>query len=232
MEALQKRVLVVEDDVDTRALLVDVLEADGFYVSQCVNGEQALEQITAERFDLVVSDIKMPYLSGTELLFAIRQLGLQTSVVLMTAYASVDSAVQALHGNACDYLIKPFTLDDLRKAVQRALRPAGMAGRPGRIVIYHDLVLDEDNHKVWKGAQEIILTRNEFRVLAHMMRSVGRIVSIEELLQYGWQCESPEERSPTTVKTCIFRLREKIEDNPREPTYIRNVWGVGYQFGD
>jgi len=232
LERWPKRVLVVEDDADTRGLIVDILAEEGLEVRSCVDGLQALELLRSEPFDLVLADIKMPRLTGIDLLFEIRRLGLPTRCILMTAYASVETAVQALRGHAFDYLIKPFTLRDLRERVSKALEIPEPGPRLHRVIRYQDIVLDEDAHKVWRGDRVVTLTPREFGALAYLIKCAGRTVSTEELREHAWRQAGAEERSAATVKSTIFRLRREIEDNPHEPRYIRSVWGVGYQFGE
>lgn len=232
MDQLSGRVLVVDDDLDTLQLIVEVLGDEGLQVQPCADGERALRLLKQERFDLILADIKMPRMSGTDLLFQIRDLGLDTKVILMTAYASLETAVQALRGDASDYLVKPFSLKELRRQVRRALEIPSQTLRSREVHTFRDLVLDLDARKVWKHEREIPLTRLEFSVLAHLFRLVGQVVSAEELLQQDWPREYAHERSATAVKSCIFRLRRKIEDDPNHPVYIHNVWGRGYQFGE
>jgi two-component system response regulator MtrA len=227
-----RRLLVVDDDSDTLQLIVEVLEDEGFQVQPCSNGERALKLLEQGMFDLILADIKMPRMTGTDLLFQIRLLGLDTKVILMTAYASLDTAVQAVRGDASDYLIKPFTLKELRGRVRHALQMPSQAPQPRELLTLGDLILDQHARKVWKRGQEIPLTRLEFNVLAHLFRSPGQVISAEELLQQNWPREHTHDRDLTTVKSCIFRLRQKIEDDPRHPVYIHNVWGRGYQFGE
>jgi len=227
-----RRLLVVEDDSDTLQLIVEVLEDEGFQVQPCRDGERALKLLKQGMFDLVLADIKMPRMTGTDLLFQIRLLGLDTKVILMTAYASLDTAVQALRGDASDYLIKPFTLKELRGRVRHALHMPNQTLRSRELLTFGDLVLDQDARKAWKRGHEIPLTRLEFNVLAHLFRSRGQVVLVEELLQQNWPREHTHDRSLTAVKSCVFRLRQKIEDDPRHPVYVHNVWGRGYQFGE
>ncbi|MBN1135346.1 MAG: response regulator transcription factor [Anaerolineae bacterium] len=226
------RVLVVEDDSDTLQLIVEVLEEDGFQAQPCADGERALRLLKQEVFDLVLADIKMPRMTGTGLLFQIRNLGLDTKVILMTAYASLETAVQAVRGDASDYLVKPFSLKELRRQVRRALEMPTQPLRPRECLTFGDLVLDQDARKVWKCGREIPLTRLEFNVLDHLFRLQGQVVSVEELLQQNWPRQHANDRNPTVVKSCIFRLRQKIEDDPCHPVYVHNVWGRGYQFGE
>jgi len=232
LDQLPKRVLVVEDDSDTLQLIVEVLEEEGFRAQPCADGDRALRILKQEAFDLVLADIKMPRMTGTDLLFQIRNLGLDTRVILMTAYASVETAVLAVRGSAVDYLSKPFTLKELRERVRRALQLPHSIERPREVRTFLELTLDEDARKIWKRDIEVPLTRLEFNVLAYLFRSQGQVVSAEELLQQSWPREHAYERNPTTVKSCIFRIRKKIEDDSTHPMYIRNVWGRGYQFGE
>ncbi len=232
MDQPPRRVLVVDDDSDTLQLIVEVLEEDGFQAQPCADGDRALKLLKQEAFDLVLADIKMPRMTGTDLLFQIRNLGLDTRVILMTAYASVETAVQAVRGSAVDYLSKPFTLKELRGRVRRAMQMPGSTGRPHKVWTFLDLTLDEDARKVSKRGCEVPLTRLEFNVLAHLFRAQGQVVLVEELLQQNWPREHAHDRSTTAVKSCVFRLRQKIEDDPSHPVYIHNVWGRGYQFGE
>lgn len=225
------RVLVVDDDSDTLQLIVEVLGDDGLQVQPCTDGERALRLLKQEKFALVLADIKMPRMTGTDLLFQMRNLGLDTKVILMTAYASLETALQAVRGDAFDYLIKPFSLKDLRRQVRRALDMPNRTLRSHERKSYLDLVLDLDARKVWKRDQEIPLTRLEFKVLAHLFEKMGQVVPVEELIQRNWPRGHAEE-SAAAVKSCIFRLRKKIEDDPHHPSYIHNVWGRGYQFGE
>jgi DNA-binding response OmpR family regulator len=232
VEQLSKRVLVVEDDIDTLQLIVDVLADEGLQVQPCSDGEQAQRLLEREAFDLVLADIKMPRVTGTDLLFFIRHLNLKTRVILMTAYASVDTAVQAVRGDAYDYLMKPFALRELRERVHGALQSPAPEELPRGAKIYKGLMLDTDAHKVWLDGQEVALTRLEYKTLAYLFEWQGRTVPIEELFQHVWECANPEQQNLNAVKSCVFRLRKKLGDDPHQPQHIRNVWGVGYQLGE
>jgi DNA-binding response OmpR family regulator len=232
LERTSKRILVVDDDVDTRALMVDILEEDGYYVHACPSAEEAVSVLRREKFDLILSDIKMPRMSGIDLLLHVRRMNLDTEVILITAFASVKTAVQALRGEAFDYLMKPFSLSEFRQRVGDALRLQD-AGHPWRDVMhYEDLSIDYTARRVWVGEREVRLTRLEFNVLAYLFEHRGCAISQEDLLQNVWEIQNPNERSPASVKSCISRLRKKLHDDAQAPCYIRNVWGVGYQLGE
>ena len=113
--------MVVDDDPDTCALIVDVLVNEGYQVFPYLSGEPALEVLKQERFDLILSDIRMPRVSGIDLLHHVRRMGLDTAVILMTAYASLETAIEALRGEAFDYVTKPFKGDALKDLVKKIL---------------------------------------------------------------------------------------------------------------
>lgn len=223
-----KRVLVVDDEPDTRALIWDILSEEGYDVHLCSGGEQALDHLGRMTFDLILTDIKMPGMSGMELLTRIRASAPYVRVVLMTAYASVDSAIQALREQAFDYLVKPFDLDDFRQRISCALD----GGNEAAVLHYLDLAIDRRARWVWVAGRKINLTRLEFNSLAYLFEHKGEAVSGEELLREVWECDEHEDRTVATVKSCISRLRKKIGDEANRPRYIFNVWGVGYRFGE
>jgi len=232
VEQSSKRVLVVEDDADACALLVDILEEEGYNVRPCLRGEEALDALKREQFDLILSDIKMPYITGIDLLLYVRRMGLDTQVILMTAYASLQTAIQALRGEAFDYLIKPFSLSELRQRVRQAVQTRPSMVHQNAIMHYQDLTIDQNARRVWNREHEVKLTRLEFNVLAYLFGHQGCAVSQQELLGHVWGCGESSERSMATVRSCIRRLRQKIEDDAGTPRYILNVWGVGYRLGE
>jgi len=223
----KKRVLVVDDDKEICALISDILEDDGYYVCPCLTGEAALDVLTRDHFDLVLSDIKMPRVSGIELLLHIRRMNLDTQVILMTAYASVNSVIQALRGAAFDYLVKPFSLSELRQCVHQALERE--PGQPyGGVVYIDDLGVDLNARRVWQGDKQVELTRREFDVLVYLVTNRGRTVPWEELIQKVWAVEA-DTRTAGTLRSCIRRLRTRLGDDAAGPRYIQNIWGVGYR---
>jgi len=225
------RVLLVDDDPDTRALIEDILAGDGYEVCTCNDGQEALQVLEQARFDVILSDIKMPSLSGTDLLLHVRRMNLDTEVILMTAYASVQSAVKALRGEAFDYLTKPFSLKELRQVVRQAARSHSLHRRQHAVMSYQDLSIDLRARRVWSAGREVRLTRLEFDVLAYLFEHRGAAVTQQELLRDVWGKYGLSGRSNDTVKSCISRLRKKIEEDARRPTRILNIWGVGYQLG-
>lgn len=229
MEASSERILVVDDDADTCAMLQDVLSEEGYTVDWCLSGEEARVLLEQDRFDLVLADIKMPRISGIELLQEVRDRCLDVRFILMTAYASLDTAIQALRGDADDYLIKPFSLPELRQRVRQAL--LGEQEAEG-VTRYRDLRVDTNARRIWLGSHEVDLTRQEFDVLACLAERPRCTVSWQELMRKVWGYSEPTRADVGTLRSCIRRLRQKLGDNAREPRYIINRWGEGYRLGE
>jgi DNA-binding response OmpR family regulator len=227
LRGLSRRVLVVDDDPDTCALLVDILEQDGHSLRLCLSGEEARDALEHERFDLILADIKMPRITGIDLLNYVREMGLDTKVILITAYASLDTAIQALRGDASDYLIKPFSLTDLRQRVHEALEESR-----GKTLCYLDLCIDLNARRAWLREDEVELTRQEFELLACLFEQRGCTVTWQELLQRVWDFRQPDKADLNTLRSCVRRLRQKLGDDARSPRYIVNRWGEGYRLGE
>jgi two-component system response regulator ResD len=225
------RVLVVDDDADTCMLITDVLEEDGYEVRTCSSAEEALGIFRQEKFDLILSDIRMPEVTGLDLLRRIRRGGSHTKVILMTAYASVQTAVQAIRGEAFDYLVKPFSLNELRLQVRQALEARASEQPRHDVIHYENLSIDHSARRVWLDGGEVVLTAKEFDVLAYLADQIGCAVSLTKLLQEVWICTEPDDRTIATVRSCVRRLRQKLGDDARNPRFIFSAWGVGYQLG-
>jgi DNA-binding response OmpR family regulator len=223
-----KRILVVDDEPDTRALIWDILSGEGYDVTLCSGGEEALLHFARDRFDLILADIKMPGMSGVQLLTHVRAMASEVRVILITAYASIETAIQAVRGQAFDYLIKPFDLDEFRRTVDHALDGVSHPS----VMHCGDLTIDMQSRWVWVSEHKVGLTRLEFNTLAYLFEHQGRAVSSEDLLREVWQCDGTDDRSVATVKSCISRLRRKLGDDADDPCYIFNVWGVGYRLGE
>jgi two-component system response regulator VanR len=224
-----KRILVVDDDADTCALIADILQDEGYWVHPCLSGERALEILKQEPFDLILSDIRMPRVTGIDLLLQVRRMKLPADVILITAYASLETAIQALRGEAFDYLVKPFALAELRETVRRALSATRDRSRSQAVIQYKDLAVDVKGRRVWMRDNQVELTRLEFNLLAYLIQRLGSTVSAQELLDRVWD---EDDRSIETLRSCVRRLRKRLGDDGQTAEYVKNVWGVGYQLGE
>lgn len=226
------RILIADDDAETRHLIKDILLEEGYLVHTCSNGKQALEALSHQNFDVILTDIKMPGMTGLDLLLHVHRMNLDTEVILMTAYASVETAIQALRGEAFDYLPKPFSLRELRQVIRTAVQHRLMADHQRTVMHYKGLSIDQKAQRVWVDHKEIKLTRLELAVLGYLFDHQGETVTSRDLLQNVWGYQDPDVQSEDTVKSCISRLRRKLGDDAQNPAYILNVWGIGYQLGE
>lgn len=228
MKQPYSRILIVDDDAETCDLIVEALYEENYSIRTCMGGEQALDLLEQECFALVLADIKMPHVSGVDLLQHIQETTCDTKVILMTAYASIDTAIQAVRHDAFDYILKPLSLRELRQRVQEALSGGDEANDPYQ---YRDLRINLDSRRVWVGEREVELTRQEFDVLTLLFRRRGCTISWQELLRRVWDQNDPQREDVGVLRSCIRRLREKLGDNARDPKYIYNRWGEGYRLG-
>jgi two-component system response regulator VanR len=231
LDPSSRQILIVDDDPDTCALITDVLQDEGYVVQPCLSGETALESLGRRRYDLILSDIRMPRITGIDLLLHVRRKQLGTEVILMTAYASLETAVQALQGEAFDYLIKPFSLPELRRRVREALERVPSEESSSGVVCLDDLTVDLNARRVYCGDREIELTRREYEILAYLVVKRACVVTSKDLIKKLWDDEV-NKRTSSTLRSCVRRLRDKLGDEAKDPRYIKTVWGIGYQMGE
>lgn len=229
MEQPAKRILVVDDDVEIISLVGGILEPAGYSVTPCLSAERALDKLPEQHFDLILADIRLPRMSGIDLLGQVRRLSPGTAVILMTAYPSVHTAVAALRGKAIDYLLKPFGPQELRRRVLLAIESEPREPRPA-VEQFGGLVVDRNAWRASVGGHEARLTRREFEVLLYLVERKGCACFEDQLLRDVWSYTGPTEAYAHAVKSCICRLRKKLGEDPRRPRFIENLRGIGYRF--
>jgi two-component system, OmpR family, response regulator len=218
------RVLIVEDEVKMAALLRRGLIEDGHLVEIAGDGETAVAMARASEYDAIVLDVMLPRLDGFSACRRIREAGVWTGVLMLTARDSVQDRVSGLDCGADDYLVKPFSFSELLARL-RALARRGGQPRPTQLVV-DDLVLDPASHRVWRGETEIRLSTKEFTLLETMMRRPGVVLDRSQLLEYAW--DYGYENRSNVVDVYIRYLRRKI-DLPFERSSIETVRGAGYR---
>ncbi|MBI4735546.1 MAG: response regulator [candidate division NC10 bacterium] len=226
-------ILVVEDEPDIADLVKYHLEKAGLPARVVGDGKQALDLILRERPDLVVLDLMLPGLDGLELCRRLR--GAQATrgipVIMLTAKTEEVDRIVGLEMGADDYVPKPFSPRELVARVKAVLRRTAAPLEPSEApVIVGHLRLDPTRHEVTKGGQPVFLSAMEFRLLEFFLRHRGRVYSRTQLLDYVWGQDRFVE--PRTVDVHIRRLREKVEQDPRRPTLILTVRGLGYKCRD
>ena len=223
MSSEGERILVVDDEPFIRDLLSAALRFEGFDVEVAASGREALQLAQPGRYDLVMLDVMMPDLEGTEVCRRLRDSGVAVPVVFLTARDSTEDKVLGL-GMADDYVTKPFSLEELVARVRAVLRRAGHDSTEGPELHYADLVMNVDTHEVWRGGRSIDLTATEFRVLQYLLEHPRRVVPKLEILDHVWDFSF--DGDPNIVETYISYLRKKLDESG--PSLIHTVRGVGY----
>ena len=220
------RILIIEDERPMRTALVDVLEAEGHRVLTAADGEEGLQRALAEKPELILLDLMMPRLDGFAVCAELRRLANPVPILILTAKGQLEDRVKGLDLGADDYLVKPFSTEELlarvRAVLRRIARPAAL-----RTLALGDVRIDFVRQQATRGRTPLHLTAKEFAMLRLLAESGGETVSRERFLDIVWGYGAfPTTR---TVDTHVATLRAKIEKNPDAPRWIKTVHGVGYR---
>ena len=223
------RILLVDDEQSIQTLLSYPLRKDGYHVTSALDGGEALQRFEEGRFDLVILDLMLPRLDGVEVCRHLRSRS-QVPIIMLTAKGSETDKVAGLEVGADDYITKPFSMREFRSRVKAALRRSRMGGEPeeDEAIDCGELTIDFDRRMVTLRSEEIKVTYVEFEILGALARSPGRVLTRETLLEHVWG--DSEYRDPRTVDVHIRHLREKLEQDPKQPEFLFTVRGVGYRF--
>jgi len=224
---MTKKILVVDDKKELRALLKQYLSQEGFDVAQAEDGQKALFVARQEKPDLIILDLMMPEMGGYEFL-RLYSREADTPVIILTAKLEENDKVLGLELGADDYITKPFSMRELTARIRSVLRRTEKPATEPDILRETDLVLDRIGRMVLVRDVPVDLTPSEFDLLATMMASPGRVYSRLELLDrlQGSAYQGYER----TIDVHIRNLRAKIEPDPNQPRYVETVYGVGYRF--
>jgi len=217
-------ILIAEDDADIRALLRLYLEGEGFRVLEAEDGMQALALARENPPDMAILDIMMPHMNGFELTRALRKYS-DVPILILSAKSQDNDKILGLNLGADDYIAKPFNPVEIVARVKAQLRRAARTG--GNVLTVRELALNTDTIQLTKNGQSIPLTPMEYKILALLMRAPGRIFTKIQL--YEGAVGPYFEGDDNTMTVHISKLRDKIEDDPRNPRYIITVRGLGYK---
>jgi two-component system alkaline phosphatase synthesis response regulator PhoP len=223
------RILLVEDEVNLRRTVTDLLKSDGYTVETSGDGMEAQNLAMSQVYDLIILDIMLPSRNGFDICRHLRKNGVNTPILMLTARSELTNKVQGLKAGGDDYLTKPFEIPELQARVEALLRRS-TGGPRAEIKSYEfdDIQIDFSNARVMKNGKTITLGERECRLLRYLVERRGMVLSRDELLQDVWGYKSiPLTR---TVDVHIAWLRQKIEDDPKNPQYIVTVHGQGYRF--
>ncbi|MGM9661796.1 MAG: response regulator transcription factor [Oscillospiraceae bacterium] len=217
------RILVVEDERDMNRLIVKTLQKAGYSVDGCFDGQEALEHLPGAAYDAILLDVMLPRLDGYTLLRRLREGGVDTPVLLLTARDAVADRVKGLDLGADDYLVKPFDFDELLARI-RAMTRKRAGSRSNRFTLA-DLTVDTERRTVTRGGEEIALLPKEFSILEYMIRHQGSVLSRQQLEDQIWNYEYSG--SSNNVDVYISRLRKKI-DSGYPVKLLHTIRGVGW----
>jgi len=219
-----ERLLLVDDEDNLRTMLEAALRHNGFDVATAAGGREALAAAVAGEPDLVVLDVMLPDLDGFEVCRRLRADGVRTPVLFLTARDATEDKVRGLTLGGDDYLVKPFSLDELVARVQAVLRRAGLARDDTEVLRCADLALDDDAHRVTRAGEAVALSPTEYKLLRYLLVNQGRVLSKAQILDHVWNYDFGGDGG--VVETYVGYLRRKLDQ--REPRLIHTIRGVGY----
>jgi DNA-binding response OmpR family regulator len=255
---MKPRLLLVDDEQPIRHSLGEILRLEGYEVVTAESGEAAIEHLKDQTFDLVLLDLKMPGLSGLDVMHFINNVAPDTKVILLTAHGSLESAIEALRQGAHDYILKPASshtilhsleqalskraelqhrrllVEQLETSIQRLRDAEKMETKPSfdqqTAILGDDVVLDIPRREIWRGNRKISLTPAEGRLMKILLENRGRVLSHRELVFLVQGYETTEKEAPAVLRPLISRLRRKLSVFEGGDNWIVNVRGTGYLF--
>jgi len=221
-----QRVLIIEDDPASMRGLRDNFGFKGYDVATAADGEQGLEKALSLKPDLVVLDIMLPKVNGYEICRLIREEGIDVPIIMLTAKGHESDIVTGLNLGADDYVTKPFSIQELLARANALLRRRRQ--QEAQTWTFGPFVLNLTSRQLHQGGAEVVLTPKEFDLLAFFLRRAGCALTRDEILKVVWGYDiAVNDRS---VDRCITTLRQKIEPDPDEPTYVKTIRAIGYRF--
>ena len=219
----RERLLLVDDEENLRTMLEAALAHHGYEVVTAANGRDAMDLAKRELPDLILLDVMMPDIDGFEVCRRLRAEYVKTPVIFLTARDAVEDRVRGLTLGGDDYLVKPFSLEELVARVEAVLRRSG-SGAPAVVSRCADLELDDDAHRVVRGGVEVSLSPTEYNLLRFLLANQGRVLSKAQILDHVWDYDFGGDGG--IVETYIGYLRKKVDQV--EPRLIHTIRGVGY----
>jgi len=251
------KILIVDDDAGVRESLEELLRLEDYQADSSGSGEDALEALS-EGFDLVLLDIKMPGIDGVEVMHEIRKYHPDTRIIIITGYGSLESAIDAIRSGAQDYMLKPYTADDILLSINKALSEKESRTRkeilieqlessldqlkdvegirteelPARRVVNlpRGITVDLERREMWRGSDRVRLTPTESKLLSIFLENRGRVMNHQEIVFLVQGFEISEWEAPEVLRPMISRLRKKLALFPGVEEWVSNVRGTGYLF--
>ncbi|PGZ51174.1 DNA-binding response regulator [Bacillus anthracis] len=225
----KERVLIVDDDIEIRKIVSIYLKNEGYEIIDAPDAIEALDILRNTTIDLIILDIMLPKMDGIEACLKIREQYQMPTIFLSAKDEDIDK-IQGLMSGAEDYITKPFNPLELMARIKSQLRRYRVYQTEEVKQFIHEighLKVDEETRQVFIRNEEVRLTPKEFDILSLLVRNKGKVFSVEKIYEMVW--EDLFYKSDNTVMVHITKIREKIEENPRQPVYLKTVWGVGYR---
>ncbi len=228
------KILLVEDDVEISEMLKNFLITENFEVVTAYDGESACEKFFADEYSIVLLDLMIPKISGMEVMKTIRASS-TVPIMILSAKDTDSDKTLGLGLGADDYVTKPFSVTEVLARIKANIRrntqyTAAVAAEEEEILTKGELVLNLNAYSVMKNGKKVELTAKEFEILKLLMKNPKKVYTKEQLYSQIWNDAYMGDENAVNVH--ISRLRNKIEDNPRDPNYVVTVWGIGYKLGD
>lgn len=227
-----KNVLVCDRDYDTVEAISLYLLQEGYNVYKAYDGEEALQLMERENIHLLITDIVLPKLDGIRVILKIREKNTLPIIILSAKSGEVDK-INALNAGADDYMTKPCSLLELvarvKSQLRRYIQLKNMSEEIRHIYQVDGLLIDDDSRSVSVDGREVKLTPIEYQILKFLTKEHGKVYSNEQIYENIWHMRAVG--ADNTIAVHIRHIREKIENNPREPRYLKLVWGTGYKVG-
>lgn len=221
-------ILVIEDNEEFGVLISDFLRREGYTVKWRTDAEKGLDELRMETFKLLLLDVMLPGMDGYEALQEIRQ-SRKLPVLMMSARTDDQSKILGLELGADDYIDKPFSVSVLGLKIKALMRRAYDMSEDRQLLTCQNITMDLTTRTVFKDGREVSITGKEFDLLAYLMKHPRQVIRKEKLFDevWGFGCFSDQ----SSLNVHIRWLREKLEEDPKNPKLIQTVWRVGYQFG-
>lgn len=220
-----KKILIIDDDTDLSFIISEMLESYGYNVTTAESGEEAFEQLSKNSFHLILLDINLPDTTGLELCRELRRVS-QIPVIFASARTSENDRITGFDIGGDDYLPKPYSMKELLSRVNALIRRTYGFSEQEKIVNFGSVSVNITSRTVTKNNKAVSLSLREFDLLAYLCENINIAISKDKLISEVWGAFSEVEQSTLTVH--IRWLREKLEDNPAEPMFIKTVYKVGY----
>ena len=228
------KILLVEDDAEISEMLKNFLMTENFEVVTAYDGESACEKFFVDEYSIVLLDLMIPKISGMEVMKTIR-VSSTVPIMILSAKDTDSDKTLGLGLGADDYVTKPFSVTEVLARIKANIRrntqyTAAVAAEEEEILTKGELVLNLNAYSVMKNGKKVELTAKEFEILKLLMKNPKKVYTKEQLYSQIWNDAYMGDENAVNVH--ISRLRNKIEDNPRDPDYVVTVWGIGYKLGD